>query len=90
MKYSEFLQLVIDTVPECLVWMNQDRFYICIILDYIEYNKQVSKDHILKLRKTVKKKLNGRGTLGRVLGYSNEARINWLLSLSKYHSVRGN
>lgn len=98
MKYSEFLQAVIDLIPEYYNWLSGEEYstlkdnkiYLCNHLNYIaDHKPEISKAHIKKLRDTIKRKLNGDSTLGRKIGFNTEARIRWLESLILIYKAKG-
>lgn len=97
MKYSEFLQIVIDRL-RCYP---SDEFYICNLLRYNTRLREHPK-HCKTLKASIDRKLDQLGKkynfhtstlLHLEAEYSldlRQSRIKWLEGLAKYHASRGN
>lgn len=101
MKYSEYLTSIIqEGIP---FWQERyvgtyymDNIYLCHIISCMEEIGIGKTEFHKKLRKTIKRKMNGKFTLSCALKEQVEkvghtqARINWILKLAEINRKKGN
>ena len=92
MKYSEFINSVINLIPKYLAWteLPGQSIYLCHLLDYAEDQSDLPPEYINKLRATIKRKLKGKITLSTSIGPGTECRINWLKTIAEIYERKGN